>query len=199
MIVVDLDGTLLTCNSFRLFASYLFRNALKKGKVGTTLKFSFWTAARKLNIINHRRLKWQLMKLADISMTENDYRLLAENLVKCINPSVVQFLRGKEWILATAASYEYVLFLSRLIGCKSFIATKRPASGLFKDYRENKGERKLETIGSTFPDSEIDTAITDHLDDLPLLSAAHRRILVNPSKSTLNNVQIQRLNPTIWN
>lgn len=198
MIVVDLDGTLLSRNSFGVFAGFLWRTALKKHRFATATQFALWAAARKLRLISHRRLKWQLMKLADASMETSDYEALAKELLKYTNSRVANYLKGKEWLLATAASHEYVEHIAANLDCTAFIATRRPESGLFSDYIENKGEKKLEAVSKFLNGSGIDIAISDHTDDLPLLRAARQRILVKPNGATLHNPQIISLRTDVW-
>lgn len=198
MVIVDLDGTLLTRNSFHIFTRFLLRKAVRRHSVANIIRIASLCSYRKLHAISHRRLKWELMRLADKLLTQADFDRLAESMLAYVNPRVADFVKGRQWILATAASAEYVAPLSQLLGCQTYISTKRPDSMRFEDYLEARGEEKLRLTKQRLNGADIDIALTDHIDDLPLLKAAKAPILVNPSHSTLHHPQIQLIGPEIW-
>ena len=198
MTVVDLDGTLISCNSFNLFARFLFNKALCRMQLVQLCRIAWFSLARKASLISHRRLKWQLMQAADKVLTPADYHNLAQQLMQCQNPQVAAYLDGKQWILASAASAEYVAPLAKMLNCKAYIATTRPESNRFDDYTECRGEEKLRRVRLLIGNQRIDTAISDHTDDLPLLKAARHAIVVSPDQTTRNHPEICRLNPEVW-
>lgn len=198
MIAVDLDGTLVTRNTFRIFAGFLRRRILRGRRIADLARYGFWGAARRFNIVSHRRLKWELMKIADSTLTPEDYDSLADEIMRYLNPRVMDYVTGKLWVLATAASAEYVVPLARRLGCLHTIATERPASRRFKDYTETRGAEKLRRLQAVPGIADIEIALSDHPDDLPMLSAARTPVLVNPTPATLADPRIKALGATIW-
>ncbi len=198
MIAVDLDGTLVTRNTFRIFAGFLRRRILKRRRIADLARFGLWGAARRFNMVSHRRLKWELMKIADNTLTPEDYDNLADEIMQYLNPRVTDYVTGKPWVLATAASAEYVMPLARRLDCLYVIATERPVSRRFRDYAETRGAEKLRRVQAVTGIAGIDVAISDHPDDLPLLSAARTPVLVNPTAATLADPGIKALGATVW-
>lgn len=198
MIAVDLDGTLVTRNTFRIFAGFLRRRILKRRRIADLARYGFWGAVRRFNMVSHRRLKWELMKIADNTLTPEDYDNLADEIMQYLNPRVTDYVTGKPWVLATAASAEYVMPLARRLDCLYVIATERPVSRRFKDYTETRGAEKLRRVQAVTGIAGIDVALSDHPDDLPLLSAARTPVLVNPTAATLADPRIKALGATVW-
>lgn len=198
MIAVDLDGTLVTRNTFRIFAGFLRRRILQRRRIVDLGRYGFWGAVRRFNIVSHRRLKWELMKIADSTLTPEDYDSLADEIMRYLNPRVMGYVTGKPWVLATAASAEYVMPLARRLDCRHVIATERPVSRRFKEYTESRGAEKLRRVQAVSDGADIEVALSDHPDDLPLLMAAHTPVLVNPTAATLADPGIKALGATVW-
>lgn len=198
MIVVDLDGTLVTRNTFRIFAGYLRRRVMTRHRYADAARYGILGILRKLHIISHHRLKWNLMQIADRTLSADDYETLADGIMQFVNQRVSDYIAGKPWILATAASEEYVIPLARRLDCHAVVATVRPASRRYRDYTEARGSEKLCRVKALLDGQSIDTALSDHTDDLPLLSAAHTPILVNPRPDTLADPAVRALDPAVW-
>lgn len=198
MIAVDLDGTLVTRNTFRIFAGFLRRRILQRRRIADLARYGLWGAARRFNIVSHRRLKWELMKIADSTLTPEDYDSLADEIMRYLNPRVMDYVTGKLWVLATAASAEYVVPLARRLDCLYVIATERPVSRRFKEYTESRGAEKLRRVQAVSDGAGIEVALSDHPDDLPMLSAARTPVLVNPTLATLADPRIKALGATVW-
>lgn len=198
MTVVDLDGTLLAGNSFRWFTRFVLRLAACRAPL-QMIALCGLIALRKLRLCSHRRLKWELMKTADRVLTPEDYNRFARIMQGRINRSVLSMLPSDtEPVVASAASAEYVAPFVELMGWKHFVATRRPDSGRFRDFTECRGESKVKAVRTLFPGNRIEAVLTDHVDDLPLLLASSgRRILVNPSATTLLTVKGAGLAPEI--
>ena len=198
MIAVALDGTLLRGNSFGMFLRFVVRKAVARRNVAAFASIGWWSLLRRLKLATHRRLKWNLMRQADRVLSPDDYEEFARRLKERINPRVAEYIAGKEdVVLASAASAEYVGPFARLMGINDYIATARPRSGRLRDYAETRGTEKVRLLRKRFgTPAEV---LTDHADDLPLLLAAtSRRILVNPSATTLATVSLAGLDPEIW-
>lgn len=190
MTVVDLDGTLLKGNSFRWFTGFVLHRAIRRAPF-RWIVLCGWLLLRMLRLCSHRRLKWEVMKTADRVLSPEDYNRFAHVMQGHISHTVLAMLpTDSEPVIASAASIEYVAPFVELMGWKRFVATCRPASGRFRDYTECRGERKVRAIRKLFPGDGISAVFTDHVDDLPLLLASSgRRILINPSATTVMTVK----------
>ena len=198
MTVVDLDGTLLCGNSFRWFTRYVLRLAVRRRPMAAA-ELCVLLALRRLRACSHRRLKWHLMKIADIVLSADDYSAFARMLKERINRRVLAALGNEQKIvIASAASDEYVAPFVELMGWRYHVATRRPPSGKYSDYIECRGEMKVKALRRMFPGESITAIYTDHVDDLPLLAASSgRRVLVSPSASTLMTVSLAGLEPEL--
>jgi len=146
MTVVDLDGTLLCGNSFRWFTRYVLRLAVRRRPMAAA-ELCVLLALRRLRACSHRRLKWHLMKIADIVLSADDYSAFARMLKERINRRVLAALGNEQKIvIASAASDEYVAPFVELMGWRYHVATRRPPSGKYSDYIECRGEMKVKAF-----------------------------------------------------
>ncbi len=196
MVVVDLDGTLVRGNTFRLFMRELLRLSISRRKPGVAVKLGIYSGLRIARLITHRRLKWNVLKLAAGVFNEKDLYRFARGLTHRFNPAVEGVLKNEKAVLATAAPAVYVAPLANTLGV-DYVATEMPPSGRLADFIECRGTEKLKRVLKKWgPPQDV---ITDHVDDHILLRAAQgRRILVHPSASTLATVQLAGLNVEVW-
>jgi phosphoserine phosphatase len=90
-------------------------------------------------------------------------------------------------ILATAAPSCYSNLIAKNEGFDLCLGTDFPSSKFDKDF-ENVKEVKRNNVFSYLKDlaiDEVDTFITDHIDDLPLLMLAKKNIVVDPNENML--------------
>jgi phosphoserine phosphatase len=90
-------------------------------------------------------------------------------------------------ILATAAPSCYASLIAQNEGFDLCLGTDFPSSGFsktFENVKDVKRENVLQYLKSQTID-KIDTFITDHIDDFPLLEIAERNIVVNPNENLL--------------
>ncbi|MDE6338845.1 MAG: haloacid dehalogenase-like hydrolase [Muribaculaceae bacterium] len=182
MIIVDLDGTLVGCNSFTEFVKFLFRRYPRERwrLIAIVLK-------RKLRLITHHTAKERIVKIAESVTDDAAINDFVEGLLKHVRPLLRSRLQtGERVILATAAPALYAYPLASALGITEVCATERGKG-------ENNGERKLrsvERLGVIFaPDT---TVITDHYADLPLLrrNQSGINILINPNSATIMHLQM---------
>lgn len=172
--VVDLDGTLVNCNTLHLYIKLGLRHADWLHKV----VISFWLVLRKLKLIKHETMKYRVLELCGQSpvLLEKFRHEVSRNL----NKEVTEFLKkrriaGDRLLLASAAAPSYI----PLIWDHEFRAS--PWGG--PDLR---GVRKRDAVMRWIEDNELkfNCFITDHRDDLPLALAARRCgalvMIVNP-------------------
>ena len=186
--VVDLDGTYVTANTLREYILTGLRHHLRHGRLWPSIRISALMALRILRLVSHKTMKFGC--LAALSSISNDRRFhddFSEQMRASVNDAVAAYLetkrrQGHAILLATAAPDCYV----PLIWDGDYVAT---ASADNADRTECRGEEKLRRVldYARAHNCRIDTVITDHPDDAPLLryNSAGTNILVRPSDKTL--------------
>lgn len=183
LVVVDLDGTLINGNTLHIFIIsglkvFCFSSPMR------ALSLAVIVGLRSLRLVSHRCMKKNVARI--IKPDKRVIKMFKNAVQRKFNHKVTSILNDAESngyaiLLATAALDTYVPW----IWDKNYIAT--PASdnpGLI----ECRGELKLQVVNeiSLKNNLSVNTVITDHHDDLPLISAgtAHHILLVNPSATT---------------
>lgn len=185
---VDLDGTLLTTNSMHIFMRRMPWTLLRCRAVGASIASIWWMAMRTIRLVNHRRMKWHLTKIAARHYDACDWERLAKKLTKYTNTSVREYVEAPRLkdcavYIATAAPEEYAVPLSRALGYDGAVATHLTEKE--SEYREMRGREKLEGISAlmTKEGLRMESFLTDHYDDIPTASAYPGfTILVNPTR-----------------
>lgn len=193
-IVVDLDGTLLRGNSLHLFIKYLLARLLSRLSLLSVAKIFGLLVARKLHLISHVAMKHPLHRLGATVMTDGEVQDFARSLLPKIDKKLYSRLvdmktaNGAQLILSTAAPDIYVShFVDHLGEIDSWLAT--PLSASRADYIENRSDVKLtRTLDyANCNHLKIIAVVTDHDDDLPLLTLPDiRRLLVTPTTTLLS-------------
>lgn len=181
--IFDLDGTILSINSFRLWSLFMLRarfdhlGLVRRG--GVSVRAFHILAARKLGFMSHDSCKWRLQRLWQ-EATAGDGGRSADRLCRELMAFVRPEIRGHlSWIaadgrvtavMATAAAGDYAECLGKMLGFSHVLAT--PA-GRACGAPENAGECKLKAVNDLIFarkwDSRPRVLFTDHVDDLPLI------------------------------
>lgn len=172
-VIIDLDGTLLDCNSFVEFVKFLIPRhpyILKD------------ILLRKLRFISHAEVKNRIlqMKLPVDELTQFVNRLLPH-----VRTDLLNMFKDKPVILASAAPDCYLSILADRLAIKHHIGT-------LANMAEARGGIKRDLVIGMLSQNnmKIGTVVTDHYDDLPLLeynsSMGGSNILVYPSLKTKN-------------
>jgi phosphoserine phosphatase len=182
MLILDLDGTILSVNSFRRWVLYLMRARFPHlGPVGrlrvagATLKA---LSERKMRLTEHEALKWRLQRLWQNATTGDgglSERGFIDELMGFVRPELAPLLKAVaggevEAVLATAAAGDYAYGLGRSLGFTHILAT-HPMRAITDP--SNVGERKrqavLDFIACQGWEDRPRILFTDHEDDLPLI------------------------------
>lgn len=188
--VVDLDGTLITVNSFTRFVGWLSRRLLAKGEILKAARVAWIVALRKARRISHAEAKTAIMAVAYSTFKADDFEEFAYTLRHFVRPAVIALVTdhkafGGVVILATAAPQAYAAPLAGLVRTHAVVATNAGNSP------ECKGDEKLRRVLRKCRqlDATVTAVVTDHYDDLPLLQLPDiKRIVVAPSDSTLRKL-----------
>jgi phosphoserine phosphatase len=205
LVLCDLDGTLVSCNTFHKWLKYTAKNYLINFKIIKFIKIIFYSFLRLIRLITHKELKIQILK---ISQNEDD--LFVDNFVKNIliflNLKVIKLLEtyfqeNYHVIMITAAPEVYANKIGKKIGFDMVIASPNH-NGDKNNWQENIREQKLISLNNNIDISQFESieVLSDHYDDLPILKIATKCILVSPSKKTIEFVKkagitcIERIN-----
>lgn len=195
-VVVDLDGTLLSTNTFKDYVLFVAKESVAALRVDVTIGVAFFVALRLMRVVSHSTMKYYLLKVTVRFMGADRLSRLAEMLLLKANQDVTALCedyrrQGCYVLLATAAPESYAGILSSRMGMDGCCATPMPRHGL--QWKENVREQKREAVLQHLEpaNASIAVVITDHHDDIPLMSSnPGKNLLVNPSPKTISLVRV---------
>jgi phosphoserine phosphatase len=193
-VLVDLDGTLLSSNSFHSWIRYilfsglrcvppLHRNVARAG-------VACLCGLRLVRLISHARLKrgvqlaWaRSMHRASDECEQSEIQRFVQSIMRQTNHDVLALVRSLEGrgvtaVLVTAAPSEYATALSNAFGFTQCLAT---VHGSHPAWEENARDTKRKGVMAALAIGMISRPIslfTDHIDDLPLMREADEVFLV---------------------
>jgi phosphoserine phosphatase len=190
VVVVDLDQCLCSINTFRAWLFFSFLYLLFSVRWLSALKFTGFVVSRIFRRSDRVQMKRNILLVTE-ELPDHFIHLFCSILRLFTNDDVVavmQQYQAKDLpvILCTAAPSCYVQTYSNMFNFTKVFATH---SVFEEGWSENSGNEKLLSIQRYFAEGVVlECVITDHYDDLPLLREARRRILVRPTKLTLDTI-----------
>jgi len=188
MIVSDLDGTLLTVNSFPLWVKYLLRKSLVSFKFLVLFRLLILGVLRKCGFINHSIFKSRLVLIEIPHSWNHEFSIL---LSMKLNTEVFDELnRLNSFVLATAAPINYAAPLAQILfqgRCNLLASEWRGGT-----YMDNVGANKYSNLALFLKGVEISCFYTDHEEDLPTMLNSKKVVLVGNrmSKSAIFLVDV---------
>lgn len=190
-LLVDLDGTLVSTNSFTRFVGWLAWRLMFKGHLASAMKVVGTVVCRKVRCIPHAQAKRMIMDIARHHLSMRDFATFASALRLSVRPAIAAMIRdyksfGGCVLIATAAPEEYAVCVGEMVGADAVIATRHA------DSVECRGEEKLCRVRVYCAGHrlKVDTVVTDHHDDLPLLMMPDvNRVVVAPSAVTVRRLE----------
>ncbi len=181
-VVFDLDGTILSVNSFRLWVMHLIGGRFPHLSIWRRAALSVAAlralAVRKAGMISHETLKWRLQRQwqkavwGDGGASERDF---VSHLSNFIRPELMGVLAAVadgriEAVMATAAAADYAEAFGNYLGFRHILATARARE---EGSPSLVGVRKRDAVlnylaRKGWGDKPI-VFFTDHVDDLPLI------------------------------
>lgn len=189
-VVIDLDGTLLDCNTFRLYITAMLGLTARRGHLIDMMTIIVFVALRGVRIISHAEMKRSILRTTARHATDEWLRDFSSKLFTHSNKrvlDVINYYKEKSYgvIIATAAPANYATWIADRVHIGVCLATSMDVDG---EWSEFSGERKLEGVMQYLNKSggELATVVTDHYDDLPLMKYnLGRNIIISPSKKTV--------------
>ena len=168
VLAVDLDGTLLSCNSLHAYMRAGIKCLWRKRCLFTLAKAASLLGARKLHLISHTSMKFVMARIVG---WDNDVKIEFEKEISGkLNNKVLDIIsrhlsKGGRAVLATAAFDFYIPSITAL----PFIATQSANNPL---RLENRGSAKAEALTKWLEENQcqLEAVITDdQVDDASLL------------------------------
>jgi phosphoserine phosphatase len=186
VLIFDLDGTVLTINSFPRWAAFMLRGRAVRQpgwrRPWSMAMVALLLAGRKAGLIDHEALKWRLQKLWQDCVRNDGGRTVAQ-FIATLQPFLQPALRGPlagvaagqgDAVLATAAAADYAVPLGRRLGFLHILATDRGQSrSRTSNVREHKRDAVLNLLVELGWQDRRRVLFTDHEDDLPLMAICH--------------------------
>lgn len=193
-IVVDLDGTLVSINTFKYYILYILKETVKSTNLSLLSYTIFWVLLRKCRCISHEKMKFHILRISDKFMTKHRLQQFTHiYLLPNINNNINTFckqqqIKGYYIYLSTAAPENYVKEFFNYLNFNGYCASPMPLKKE-KNWKENIRKQKCINTCQLLEAENVQLSImiTDHYDDLPLLQIPkEKNILVNPDNKTIS-------------
>ena len=177
LMAVDLDGTLVNGNTLKMYIRCGLERLVRRCRYGRVLRIAGWMALRRLRVVSHARMKFAILPLIDSTdpLLRAQFTMAVSNT---LNRSVVRLIDdwrrdGAPVLLATAAADTYVPW----IWMGPYVATAMTDN---PDHVEMRGERKAQAVTdyAAAHGCEVAIALTDHMDDLPLMRICTKGVML---------------------
>lgn len=185
--IFDLDGTLLSINSFPHWVRYMllgkFQGLALKERILLSLKAAALLARRKLLKESHFAIKQKFQALWTEALKQDKDQFALHNfcrkLAGYVRPNLKEVLtlakqKNLPTVLATAAAGEYAIAFGNMLGF-SHITTTPVFTGekTEENIREKKRERVMALLAAENLERHQRVFFTDHEEDLPLIKESY--------------------------
>ena len=196
VLIFDLDGTLLSVNSYPSWVRYLIVGHFPENKTSDRIKIGLQTIylmlQRKLMNKDHAFVKAKLQGLWSKAAAKDPDSLaqdwLIGDLYSVVRPNLFPIMsrvmkQELDAILATAAAGEYAIPLGKKLGFKFILAT--PPFGTPGAGEENSGAVKRDRVLALLKENGWEDRprifFTDHADDMPLIEVCGKIFWFGPA------------------
>jgi phosphoserine phosphatase len=189
ILVVDLDGTLYSINTFHYFIKYLIFKCFIKFKIVLLFRLILTISSRLF--LTHAKMKYQILKLLH-NRNDIDYVEFVNSISKKARDLSIFIDESFDIkILATAAPTNYAKIIAKNHQFHECLGTEFLGAKYNSTFENSKNVKKNNVIRylNSKNLSEVDVFITDHLDDLPLMKLAKRNILIKPNEDLINQLK----------
>lgn len=187
IILIDLDGTFVSINTFHKWMKFLFIEALKKLQLTAVMKIFNIILLRYTKRITHKKMKYMILEISEQIITQKQITDFVHTLAPYVNQELFNITQdnSKTTILATAAPLFYAKSIKELYQFDFVLATDDITH---IPWQENIREEKAKNIKKLFDSNKWDfkntILYTDHYDDMPLMKIVSLTYLLNASEKT---------------
>lgn len=198
--VIDVDDSLLCGNSLKMLLLRTLSCQIKRGRWMAFFSLGWDIFKRILGVSSHLQLKEQICNAALEIMTAEDFDALTSAMLAKVRPSVRRVINhwiadGGSVVIASAGMRFSLKDMVAQMGLRHLVATDMRPDGTIG--HETRSESKLQAVkdmAATENLGEIGLVVTDHIDDLPLLSLPGiQRVLVAPRQRLLRTLDAASL------
>ena len=189
ILLIDLDGTFVSINTFHKWIKFLFIQELKKMHIISLLKILKIIILRLTKTFTHAQMKFAILQLSEKVIRSPEIVNFVNSLDKYVSTDILKKLKDDTSIsiLATAAPLIYAKQIKEKYHFDYVLATEYTDE---KNWAENIKEIKRTSYHKLLEKQDITpknvVLYTDHHDDLPLMQVSNLIYLVNASEKTIN-------------
>ncbi|MDG5800521.1 HAD family hydrolase [Marinilabiliaceae bacterium ANBcel2] len=197
IVLVDLDGTLYKCNTFRKYLLWSVNYYLRRGDFRFFL-ILLYAGFRYFRFISHAQMKLMILKTTSHIKSDELHQFISE-IDSHYDYKLAEKIEKMDGfkVLSTAAPENYVQLITKNLFFDSYLATPMP--GKANKWIENIREHKVETLNELSKKvingagAHLDSVITDHHDDIHLMKLFDKVYLRNPDEVTINVLNKQKV------
>lgn len=196
ILIIDLDGTFVSVNTFHKWMIFLFKEEVKKFHFTSVINILKIIALRLIKSISHAEMKFRILQTSQKVIEEQQIHTFINTLDPFINKHIIDKLQEKTGIsiLATAAPLFYAKKIKEKYHFDHVIATPPTTETPWKEnIREEKRKNLMLLLKSHSLNNNVSILYTDHHDDLPLMQFSDYTYLVNASEKTMNIVNQKKI------
>lgn len=192
LLIIDLDGTFVSVNTFHKWMKFLFSEEVKNFHLISLLKILNIAFLRLIKSISHTQMKFRILKLCEQRISPQQITHFVDTLEPYINQNILHKMQdvSARTILATAAPVLYAKAIQKKYHFDDVIATAYTHE---KEWKENIKEEKknnyLKIIEIYHLKPKEVILYSDHHDDIPLMKLSDFTYLVHPSQKTVHLVR----------
>jgi len=198
IVVIDLDGTLVSINSFHKWMIFIFKKSLITNRIDSC-KIIYSILKRFVKLTTHKQMKYSILQISEKEIYLKYIDEFVEELSVYVNTKVMSYLddTNNVTILATAAPLVYVELFSKKF--KFDYTTATPLSS-DENWFENIRGKKKETLNKvllSIDKNHCDLVVSDHHDDIGIMELSKNILLVNPSEKSIALLEEKNIGFTI--
>ncbi len=202
LLVIDLDGTFVSVNTFHKWMKFLFVEELKKFHIISIFKILKTVLQRATKSITHAQMKFTILQLSEKQVTQSQVESFVDSLEQYIHQDILKQLNhhANISVLATAAPLLYAKSIQEKYMFSHVIATNNTSHMPWEENLRDVKKKNLLLLMKEHNISDYPTTIyTDHHDDLPLIVFSDIVYIVNPSETTLQKLKMGKIQFNVLN
>ncbi|MBA1419385.1 MAG: haloacid dehalogenase-like hydrolase [Epsilonproteobacteria bacterium] len=188
LLIIDLDGTFVSVNTFHKWMKFLFLEELKRFHFISIVKILYTIFLRLIKKITHKQMKFTVLKISEKNINKKQIARFVDTLDTYVNQTILKNLHHTDnrTLLATAAPLLYAEAIKDKYQFDDVIATPYTTVRVWKEnIKEEKKNAYLKFLQTHALHPSKVILYTDHHDDFPLMAINDFTYLVQPSERTI--------------